>query len=591
MANQLIYSISILCLSSVPNFFGINITSVLSITLVMIMCYKSSHGAGAMIGAIVGVINGINNYSMVSVVGSYSLCGLVASVFKNYGRLGVCLGFILANSISTVFLNSSTEILINVFDIFTASLIFLFIPENVITYITSYSKKVMDYETNLKRQSDVSGEIIRKRIKKAKNSFNELSKVCVESDKNKVYTKDELINMFNDVAYKVCTDCAQRHICWQKDYKNTYSQMYNMLEISQEKGAITSQNMPGSFKNKCIKTDAFALAFGFVTERININSMWNLRLVESRKNAANQIVAINDILDEISDDINIFVDTKFEDIIKTELDKRKIKYNYVWVISKSDDKFEITISTKESLETYLIEDAIKSVMDEDIKIVKSALNVYKILPEDKFSIKAHISQKSKDEMCGDGYLSVSSKKGHILAISDGMGTGVNAQKESKCAINLLKCFYGAGFNLETSVNLINSHMLNRNGENFTTLDICHIDLNDGTLKFSKTGASASFLKTGIKAEKIYCASHPVGVFEKIDSSVSVRKIKDEACIIMVSDGVYSISDENWIEDEIKKLDFDDVKKVADSILNKAIEKKDGLKDDMTVIAAKISLNV
>ena len=72
---------------------------------------------------------------------------------------------------------------------------------------------------------------------------------------------------------------------------------------------------------------------------------------------------------------------------------------------------------------------------------------------------------------------------------------------------------------------------------------------------------------------------------------SVRKIKDEACIIMVSDGVYSISDENWIEDEIKKLDFDDVKKVADSILNKAIEKKDGLKDDMTVIAAKISLNV
>ena len=88
---------------------------------------------------------------------------------------------------------------------------------------------------------------------------------------------------------------------------------------------------------------------------------------------------------------------------------------------------------------------------------------------------------------GDAAAFLETEKGRaILALSDGMGTGEEAAKESRTAIELLEQFTEAGFERELSVKMINSALLLRRGEEtYATLDICEIDLYDGHAEFVK----------------------------------------------------------------------------------------------------------
>lgn len=586
-----IYAIFILSLSKIPTVYGVNISSVLSIALIMVLCYKGEIGMGAALGVIVGVINGINNYNLSSVIGSYALCGLCASFFKTHGKLGVCLGFILANSVATIFLNASTEILINIFDILFASLIFFALPDSAISFVTSFSTKVSTYEKDIQRERELTDIIVKKRILSAAKSFDDLSKIYEESPQYE-YTKSELINMFNDTAEKVCSNCSSRFICWQNDYKKTYSEMFEMLKIADEKGTLTTKNMPESFKNKCSDTESFALAFCGMTEKMSIHKMWRARLFESRKNASNQLACIGKVLKEICSDINICVDTQFEQVIRTELDNIGVHIENVCAVAKENDKFEISVSVSETNEK--IKEKIKGVIGDlvksDVRILDLKENNYKIIPREKYFVEVGICQKNKDKetVCGDSVLSSYSNGLQILAISDGMGSGMSAHKESKSAIRLLKGFFNAGFNTETSLKLINSFLLQNGTENFTTLDILSIDLDEGMLRFTKVCGAQSYIKTGINAEKININSYPCGIMEKIESPSCTRKIKDEAVVVMLSDGVVSGIDDKFIEEELKKCDGENSKYIADAIMKRASEiKNNKIDDDMTVIVAKI----
>jgi stage II sporulation protein E len=350
---------------------------------------------------------------------------------------------------------------------------------------------------------------VKKRILSAAKSFDALSKIYEESPQYE-YSKTEIINMFNDTAEKVCSNCSSRFICWQNDYKKTYSEMFEMLKIADEKGIITPKNMPESFKNKCSNTDAFALAFSGMTEKMSIHKMWRARLFESRKNASNQLVCIGKVLKEICSDINICVDTQFEKVIKTEFDKAGVEVKSICAVAKENDKFEISVCVNEKNEKTKeeIKDVISNLVNCEVRVLdskeKNEENIYKVIPREKYYVEVGICQKTKDKetVCGDSVLSSYANGSQILAISDGMGSGMSAHKESKSAIKLLKGFFDAGFNTETSLKLINSFLLQNNTENFTTMDILSIDLDEGTLRFTKVGGAQSNIKKGINEEKI-----------------------------------------------------------------------------------------
>ncbi len=203
--------------------------------------------------------------------------------------------------------------------------------------------------------------------------------------------------------------------------------------------------------------------------------------------------------------------------------------------------------------------------------------------------------KNKSEVSGDNNIITKLEDGkHMLAISDGMGSGKQANKSSSTVISMLKKMLTNGFDKEVSIGLINSAInINSNEETYATIDLSIVDLNNGNIEFIKNGACPTFIKSKNKVEVVKAVSFPAGVLDKIDLVVYDKDIKPEDIIIMCSDGILESNTEYenkeiWLKNLLENIETEDIEKIGNIIMQEAIDNGLGIaKDDMTIIVAKI----
>lgn len=94
-------------------------------------------------------------------------------------------------------------------------------------------------------------------------------------------------------------------------------------------------------------------------------------------------------------------------------------------------------------------------------------------------------------------------------------------------------------------------------------------------------------------EVIKAISLPAGMLENIDLVVYDKDLLGGEIIVMCSDGVIDshfeyTNKELWVKDLLENIDTEDVQKIADLLLNEAVDNNLGIpRDDMTVLVAKI----
>lgn len=202
--------------------------------------------------------------------------------------------------------------------------------------------------------------------------------------------------------------------------------------------------------------------------------------------------------------------------------------------------------------------------------------------------------KEGEQVSGDTFSFYEGDEGILTAIlSDGMGSGEKALKDSEAIVENMERFLEAGLPVSTGIQALNSMMAAQEpDENMSTLDVCRFDLYEGNASFYKVGAACSFLKHGVYVEKIQSDTLPLGVFSRIEAKPVERTLSDGDMIIIVSDGVM----EHWPEgdgesallDFIGRTDTDSPVDMANRILRFVIEKCQGhIRDDMTVLAVGI----
>ena len=167
-----------------------------------------------------------------------------------------------------------------------------------------------------------------------------------------------------------------------------------------------------------------------------------------------------------------------------------------------------------------------------------------------------IAVKDGESCSGDTFSFGKSKDGkYVTLISDGMGSGPEASKESKATVDLIESFMEAGFKNDTAINMINSIMSMKfeEDERFSTLDLNSIDLYSGQASFIKIGAVASFIKRGKKVEPIISNMPPFGVVDKVELDEVEETVKNGDIIVTLSDGVLDVNKEslgkyNWLQE-------------------------------------------
>ena len=178
-------------------------------------------------------------------------------------------------------------------------------------------------------------------------------------------------------------------------------------------------------------------------------------------------------------------------------------------------------------------------------------------------------------------------------LSDGMGSGEKACADSLRVLDLMERMMTAGFSCETAVQMVNTSLnVGGSDSNLSTLDICRVNLYEGTMELTKVGAASTYVKRDTMVEQISARNLPLGVFGWLEPETITRRLMDGDYIVMVSDGVIEgLSQgigEEALSEIISRAELKNPREMANYILNYVIRMcKGSIRDDMTVIVSGI----
>ena len=106
--------------------------------------------------------------------------------------------------------------------------------------------------------------------------------------------------------------------------------------------------------------------------------------------------------------------------------------------------------------------------------------------------------KEMEKVSGDNYICRQEEAGRfVMCLSDGMGSGVEACRESEEVVELLEQFLESGFTQETAAKMVNSALVMKGQEGiFSTVDICAVDLYTGICTLPESGGFRHFYQKG-----------------------------------------------------------------------------------------------
>lgn len=223
-------------------------------------------------------------------------------------------------------------------------------------------------------------------------------------------------------------------------------------------------------------------------------------------------------------------------------------------------------------------------------------NTYYFLEEPPYHLLTGFAKavKEGEKVSGDNYSFYEADTGKLVAIlSDGMGSGEMACRDSGWVIEMMERLLEAGFGKESAVQMINGALAAAGQEqNLSTLDICSIDLYTGECEFVKAGAACTYIKRGQLVDRLSAQNLPLGVFQQIEPEIIHRTLQSGDYVIMLSDGVLDALSqglgEEVLPEIIGRMEYTNPNEIANQILTYCIKQSKGqIRDDMTVLVTGI----
>ncbi len=223
--------------------------------------------------------------------------------------------------------------------------------------------------------------------------------------------------------------------------------------------------------------------------------------------------------------------------------------------------------------------------------ILSTQAVFEQAPALLMEVGAAARSRSGEEVAGDSYVSRTLSGGrHVLALSDGMGSGVSARQESSAALSLLVESLRAGYTRAQALDVVNALMLMCTGrEMYATMDLCVCDLHTGETAFEKLGACPSYVVRDGEVRAIGADTLPVGVLPEVESRSFRMTLCPGDVVVMLTDGVTDAypGGEKALREAIAKLAWLHPQAVGEKLIAQALGNGEA-GDDMAVLCAKIS---
>jgi stage II sporulation protein E len=608
-SNEQVISLAILfalCMYGMPSLsrFGISLPMTVSFFAILAVGFIYGAGYGSLVGAVSGIILALQS-GQVSDIGLYCMMGIIAGTFREFGRIITSTIYMIGIILLGEFFGNSRIDISGIAALLSSVTVFVLIPRRYMIRDRKVLKSDNEEDVFVKQNIQT---VARGKLRDFSDSFMNLSNTfyTLSSRKGNLDSKDKN-EIFNELSEGLCKNCLNCHLCWNSYFYETYQSANLILDIVENNGTITLEEVPKTFASRCISLDYYISETRRIIDIAKVNLYWHNKMAESREIIAGQLNEVASIINDFSLDLYKTIDiseTRKRQMLY-QLSSNNIEAKKIAIFEKRNGKQEIyltckmekgtCITTKEAA-LYVGEVVGKRVRPVDTckKVISKDFDTFIFVEDVNYKILTGMSRMAKDgeRISGDNFSFIYPEpETMVMTLSDGMGSGEDAYEESESVVELLEKFIEAGFKKESAIKLINSILILKSGEQtFSTIDMSVINLYSGNCDFMKIGASSTFIKNREMVEVINSTSLPVGVIEQVEYDVISRNLEEDTYIIMVTDGVIDCikgeEKEMVLAEYISMLSIKNPNDIANSVLNYALESNELIpRDDMTVLVA------
>ena len=338
--------------------------------VVLVAAYWGGAGAGSAAGALIGLLPSVTYLVMPYAVGVYAVSGLLAGLFRAWGRLGMSIGFLLGNLLLTLYLSEGSinrEIL---YPLGSGAILFLLLPGRFFsrlgTHVPIYTQgsrgrlftgfvplftsrsdpeRLGEDEVEAAEAVAETGDrgrlgvtskglaggegtdpiwwkLVNERLRNLSRMLNEIS-ATLEKGRIPSVTEglDPLSGFFEDLKGELCRECSAQRVCWEEDFYVTYRLFLDLLSTggAADKTSSEPEELMLRIKNRCLYPRDLVQQINQVYEKMKLQQYWQERIEEGRGLVAHQVKGLAGVLNDLVAEAHIQVQR-----IKT-LEKRIIR--------------------------------------------------------------------------------------------------------------------------------------------------------------------------------------------------------------------------------------------------------------------------
>ncbi len=576
--------------------------------VLLLTCGGMGIGAGGAI--VVSMLALLNHTGTLSTVAILGFSGLLAGVLKDAPRFWSGLSFLVSVGVLTMAdATNPTAVLETSISAGIGVLLYWITPMIWIRTFKSYMPGTEEYQQSERQRVKRVNALLFEKINEIGQVFDELSIAFADPSDHQLSTSHQLMNqVVGTTANQVCFTCPKRAKCWEKEGFQTYQAIAQSAAKLDENMNAGTNGATKELRDRCIRLDPMLSTLKYNLELTQRDAKWIAKLQEHKTLVSAQLAGVAAMIRTIGCEVDAGNKTSLsgETQIIGALEQLGLYVDDVNIVNLDPGKVEIEVvqPTQGAYEksARVIAPLLSGIIGENITVSKviggPAGPCTSIFTSARlFHVNTAVSTVARDGriVSGDTHTSMDLGNGRFaVAVSDGMGNGERAKRESRAAIELLKKLLKAGFDEKLAIRTVNSTLLLRSKEEmFTTLDMALIDLFTAKTEFLKIGSAPGFIRRGSQVHAIIGSNIPIGILQDIEVQSIEEQLQDGDILILMSDGVYDAprqlyDKEEWLKKQVERIEIDNPQEIADMLLETAIRMNHGeILDDMTVVVAKI----
>ncbi|GHU72487.1 hypothetical protein AGMMS49992_08550 [Clostridia bacterium] len=577
-------ALSAMCLGGAAVTIGsFHVGGMLAVFCVLGLAWTADAGNAIVTGIALGAaltLGGLSPFSMISL----AMIGMVASLLHDTKRVWLALAALAANALVTLTINSARETLFSFPHVLAGAVMFMLMPASV----WIQTRSALERETMT--QTTPSGVA----IQWIQTSANAIASM-VQSIPHPDLTEDGEIEQ---LAAVLCESCVQRSVCWNERFEETTLTLSDLLTAARDESMQPRELEYLAKSRGCQRSDMLAETVQQVNRAQNRLSSFEAAQMQASRLAKTQLQGQVALLNQLSALLAQAATAAPSERLAISRALSKTRWRVCTAMPyRLDDLLQIVLIPPEK--TDLGEPPLTSL---------SRALAMPLTAEPLWDGLIHISQRPGLSVAvgvatcpaqgqlenGDGWRTHPLPRArYLLALSDGMGHGSGAARESQTVLSLLAEGFQAGYGRKELLSVVNDLVRTTHSqERYATLDLCLLDLKSGEAWFEKMGACASFLIRQDKCRKLAGGTLPMGILEDVTPKSFKMRLTAGDLLVMVSDGIVdSFEQEDAMLSVMARLSAEP-SVFANELLRISLERTGNVAaDDMTVLCARLHSEV